>query len=118
MLSIETTPPVISDPGPCPEEGQEALLFSPNGQALALASEKRGISFWDPTTGESRGIIALPLAPSAGFTFVTMDFSPDGRLLAYAFSNEDVSLIVLWDVALQAVRSVTKGNQAMHRAKI
>jgi Tol biopolymer transport system component len=47
-----------------------------------------------------------------------MDFSPDGRLLAYAFSNEDVSLIVLWDVALQAVRSVTKGNQAMHRAKI
>jgi WD40 repeat protein len=111
MLTIETTPPVITPPPPvvpetepCPRS--ERLVFSPDGQTLALASQQRGISFWDPTTGASRGTIA----PPKNAVSVTIAFSPDGRFFAYMFQSIKAALIGLRDVELQAVRNVIEGK--------
>ncbi len=101
MLTIETSPP-----GPAVHwvyEFSEGLVFSPDGQTLALDSWRRGISIWDQTTGISHGTIATPRHD----IFSTMAYSPDRRFLAYVFSNLNNNRIVgLWDVALQAVRSL------------
>ncbi len=107
MLTMETTFQVITEPSNLQTHDQEALVFSPNGQTLALGTLSRGISFWDPTTGASRGTIA----PPGRIYYVTMDFSSDGRFLAYVFIGPKGRLIGLWDVALQAVRSINQDNQ-------
>ncbi len=106
VLSIETSPPVITDPSLLGMEQRrpEMLVFSPDGQTLALGSVLRGISFWDPTTGAPRGTIT----PPGSNDYVTMAFSPNGRFLAYMFVDHRRRLIGLWDVALQAVRSVNQ----------
>jgi WD40 repeat protein len=104
ILVIETTPSVTDDDIYIGDRCHEALVFSHDGQTLALGSDSRGISLWDPTTGASRGIIAQP----GGGAFGSMAFSPDERFLAYVFLDREFLFVGLWDVALQAVRSVNQ----------
>jgi WD40 repeat protein/tRNA A-37 threonylcarbamoyl transferase component Bud32 len=56
--------------------GIEALCFSPDGQGLAYAEQRRAVCVVDTDTGKRRLSLALP--DGAG----QLAFSPDGRLLA------------------------------------
>jgi WD40 repeat protein len=116
MLTIEAALPVITVDmdSLLMKHRLEKVQFSPDGQTLALASEQRGISFWDPTTGASRGTVA----PPADTHVATMAYSPDGRFLAYMFLSLRGRLIGLWDVALKAVRSVYQDERLARSATL
>jgi WD40 repeat protein/predicted Ser/Thr protein kinase len=67
-LKRELTPPRVM-----------ALAFSPDGAALATASDDKSIRVWDPATGKQTGTLAAPLMGATGIAF-----SADGRSVATA----------------------------------
>jgi eukaryotic-like serine/threonine-protein kinase len=79
-----------------------ALCFKPDGKILAAASPGE-ITLWDPANGQQvksfKGVFMFPSN--------TLDFSPDGRLLAAAGSN---SVIKLFDLAKKDPVATFKGN--------
>ena len=65
------------------------VVFSPDGQLLASASDDNTIRLWDPATGTSRGT----LEGHSDWVRAVV-FSPDGQLLASASDDKTVRL---WD---------------------
>src|SRR5262249_52382987 len=81
--------------GPLPAEragvGVEALVFSRDGETLGSAGPD--ISRWDVASGKELLKIVAPrnhLCP--------IDFSPDGKTLAFGHGNDDTK-VSLWDAA-------------------
>ena len=71
----------------------KSLVFSPNGQRLASASEDHTVKLWDAKTGQE----ALTLkGHTNGVTSVT--FSPNGDLFTYITSAGTGGLIKIFDV--------------------
>jgi WD40 repeat protein len=58
------------------------IEFSPDGRALASASQWGVVSLWDTVTGKEH------LRIKTGSTFVAVAFSPDGNLLAWPGHRE------------------------------
>jgi WD40 repeat protein len=67
-----------------------AVVFSPDSQLLASASEDNTVKLWDSRTGASRGT----LEGHSGWVNAVV-FSPDGQLVASASWDNTVRL---WDV--------------------
>jgi WD40 repeat protein len=69
--------------------GPQCLVFSPDSSRLAtLVYFGRDIQFWDASTGESRGEIALENS-------VVFAFAPEGKTMAVAGAD---GLATLWDI--------------------
>ncbi|HEX3148251.1 MAG TPA: hypothetical protein VHR66_09205 [Gemmataceae bacterium] len=60
------------------------LMFTPEGKQIVASSEDGSLRFWDATTGDLVGAITLPRRPT------NITFTPDGKLLAVAFSDPTV----------------------------
>ena len=54
-----------------------AVAFTPDGRALAAASERGTIRLWDPVAGQE-----LMTLPGHTQTVHALAFAPDGRVLA------------------------------------
>ncbi len=104
---------------------KQSLVFSPDGSALAILSDK--VILRDVSTGEQIKIIECGLDPSLGFrnfsgsdTGAIGQFSPDGGILASTWLvkiTDDFSVIenakgviILWDVAKGEKISILEGH--------
>lgn len=67
-----------------------ALAFSPDDRFLMTGSWDKTVRYWDPTTGDERGVFDWPVG-----RIHTALFSPDGLRAAVA---GDSGAIVVWDV--------------------
>jgi RNA polymerase sigma factor (sigma-70 family) len=93
-----------------------SLTFSPSGKLLASvtephsASTERAMLLWDVKTGKQ--LVHLELGQTAGVHCagaLAVEFSPDGKTLATAGTDETVSL---WEVATGALRRRFHGHTA------
>ncbi len=112
----------------CFELGIEAIVWSPDGAAIAIggagvaldpADPKRklgGVRIFDVATRNQRALLHLPLAFTTTRALVGLAFSPDGRRIAaaavlpdaqdrYASENPGVAL---WDLAQPERRTLIK----------
>jgi WD40 repeat protein len=90
--------------------GVEAVLFSPDGRALASLDRTRRLGLWDTATGK-------PLVPSldgGSSRCVAMSLAPDGRgLIAVGYD----AAVRTWDFSTGRVaREFSAGGEAMARA--
>jgi WD40 repeat protein len=91
-----STGEVIAAPFTGHTDGIVSVVFSPDGQCIASASEDRTIRVWNSATGEA---IACPLTGHMGGV-VRVAFSPDGRYIASASKDHTIRL---WDAQTGAV---------------
>jgi WD40 repeat protein len=68
-----------------------SVVFTPDGQTLATASEDRTIRLWNPNTGESKKL----LFTRYDHNVVSLSLSPDGLMLARGSHNKDIKI---WEV--------------------
>ncbi|OAG10550.1 putative WD-repeat protein [Paraphaeosphaeria sporulosa] len=83
-------------------ERVRAVVFSPDGQLIASASNDRTVRVWETATGQCRIVMQGHLFPVK----VVM-FSPDGQLLASASWDKTVRV---WETATGQCRSVLQGH--------
>jgi WD40 repeat protein/serine/threonine protein kinase/tetratricopeptide (TPR) repeat protein len=74
------------------------LAFSPDGKVLASASKDRKVKVWDVATGRLRRTLpgVESIFPSS---IQSVDFSPDGRLLATGQFGLAAEPVQVWDLA-------------------
>jgi WD40 repeat protein len=80
------------------------VVFSPDGQLVALGSSYNTVWLWDARTGAARG--TLKGHSSSVWTVV---FSPDGQLVA---SGSDDKTVRPWDTRTGTVRGTLKGHSS------
>ena len=78
------------------------LVYSRDGQTLAVASTEHTVTLWDVATGRER-----PLSFDHRSSVNHLAISPDGQTLA---SGGNDSLVRLWDLATAKQRSVLEGH--------
>jgi WD40 repeat protein len=73
-----------------------SLVFSPNGQTLAVVNNEHGVTLWDVATGVKKASLA-GRCPSAGIGSIGsgISFSPDGKTLA---NGTDDGTVRLWNM--------------------
>ena len=81
----------------------DVIAFSPDGRMIAMCEEKANQVFLSSLDGNALG--TLDHAASVW----TVDFSPDGRTLVTADSNNEVHL---WDVQRRQERATLRGHSA------
>lgn len=80
-----------------PPPGPTVPAFSRDGTLLASNSFPGRIWVWDVATGEVTIKLPAP-AGMVGEIGINLEFSPDDRTLAAAYSNDNVPGAVLWDL--------------------
>ena len=85
-------------------ESDRSILFSPNGQLLAVTS---GIGVWLYDVATSQELALLPTANS----IYSLAFSPDGTTLALGFHK---GMVELWDVATGTQMITLTGHNNTH----
>ncbi|KAH9225242.1 hypothetical protein K456DRAFT_1776097 [Colletotrichum gloeosporioides 23] len=79
-----------------------AVVFSPDGRVMALASRDKTVRLWDAATGAHRQTLE-----GHGDSVHAVVFSPDGRVIASASRDNTVRL---WDAATGAHRQTLEGH--------
>jgi WD40 repeat protein len=80
------------------------VVFAPDGTVLAGAcDDSETVRLWDPRTGGTVASFAI------GADATSVDFSPDGRLLAVGSWSDTVDL---WDVAAGVVTGALEGHES------
>ena len=79
-----------------------AVVFSPNGQLVASASDDSTVRVWETVTGQCHSVLE---GHSGGVSAVV--FSPDGQLVASASYDRTVRV---WETATGQCRSVLRGQ--------
>ncbi|PSN58928.1 hypothetical protein BS50DRAFT_509500, partial [Corynespora cassiicola Philippines] len=80
----------------------KAVVFSPDSQLVASASDDSTVRVWETATGRCRSVLK---GHSRGVNAVV--FSPNGKLVA---SASDDSTVRVWETATGRCRSVLKGH--------
>jgi WD40 repeat protein/tRNA A-37 threonylcarbamoyl transferase component Bud32 len=83
----------------------ESLAFSPDHRYLASATHDGRVKIYDPSTGNE--LRTLSRAGSSWPSAKLLAFSPDGKLLASAYSKE----VAVWETASWQKSRVLKGHQ-------
>ena len=87
-----------------PDDWASDVTFSPDGTMLAGAcDDSETVRLWDPRTGRALATFAV------GADATSVDFSPDGRLLAVGSWSDTVDL---WDVAAGVVTGALEGHES------
>ena len=73
--------------------GASAVVWSPDGQTVAVASTAMGLALFDPPTGRQ----TLTLAGSRSGFNTRFDWSPDGRYLAATDQGMYAEYVWVWD---------------------
>lgn len=76
----------------------QVAAFSPDGKTLVTGSTGGVVQFWDPATMKEKEDLrkVVPPSPNSDAYASSLDFSPDGKILAVGFYGTDQS-IYLWD---------------------
>jgi WD40 repeat protein len=87
------------------QTGDFQLAWSPDGKTLVSAADT--VRFWNPASG-----IEIAQLPAKGAdSVVSLAYSPDGRMLAFALRSGDVDL---WDVAAKKLVTLFKYGDSLH----
>ncbi|PWY68740.1 NACHT and WD40 domain protein [Aspergillus eucalypticola CBS 122712] len=87
------------------------LAFSPDGR---LAVSNGAVMFWDTATGTVQQTLGVMQDRAAA-----LNFSQDGRLLAYYSSTNTTCSVKVWDVSTRTLRHMLEGHSgAVHGVSI
>jgi WD40 repeat protein len=85
-----------------------SMAFSPDSRTLAVAYDNGPVGLWDLETGQEARAIALP--PDA-YYFISVAFSPDGKMLAIGTGKERQSgEVLIWDIARGTLSKTLRGH--------